>query len=719
MTNPINFYIKYCIMKITGGKGFPDAKGVVSMKKLKLYEYPIILLMAAGIFILLLNLGNTQDRLGQTYIPLNLEKMNLDDSGRYLEPIFDSVDIKKNMTYSTVQNEGRTENLMMDIYSPANDSEVSRPLIIWIHGGGFTGGDKSSASTICTDLARRGFVCASINYRLKSAPALDWFQTLLDTEVDTIAALEYLRTNCEEYGIDRDRIFLAGDSAGGIIALNTAFFDAPIQPDSDRGGIIGVVNIYGSDLWEYADVNDPPVLTMHGTNDYTVPYQASVNLVETLDKAGHMNDFITMYGIGHDYRADYDQVLLSMTYFIYNRLQVLNGAPFAYTSKTKPIPQGGSSLFVLDRTGGGEQFRGKVRVTPPKGWHVGGDMAVGDQKELTFAVKPPDYGMVTRMKLLYFDFLDEKDNFVSRIVVPVQVINPVSISVRKTAPGDGRRTVFSIANLGPNKFTGGTVTAVYSIGGQTHRDIQHFEEVASGGSAEVFFSGNMGERADFELVLNGGLTVNTFRQFIKADRANKAVVIDGSLDEWRQAPLFTLGGGSGAPEYDWGGMDDLSAAGFVQWDEKNLYIGVEVTDDNHSQAEEPDNLWQGDSVRIAIDPRADAGSVIAGYHELGFALGDDGTLKSWRWIAPPAVATGDISGQVSFSAVRNGVKTVYEAAIPWEFIMGNDTEGPPAHLGFSLLINENDGNGHRGFMEYMGGIGSVKDPGLFGIMALE
>ena len=55
----------------------------------------------------------------------------------------------------------------MDVYEPTGDTMAFRPLIIWAHGGSFLGGDKgdSDVAALCQRFTKRGFVCASVNYR--------------------------------------------------------------------------------------------------------------------------------------------------------------------------------------------------------------------------------------------------------------------------------------------------------------------------------------------------------------------------------------------------------------------------------------------------------------------------------------------------------------------------------------------------------------------------
>jgi len=104
----------------------------------------------------------------------------------------------------------------IDFYLPDND-ELLRPTVMFIHGGGWVGGDKNHALNIGPRLARSGYVVASINYRLVPAGVFP------NNATDCFCALAFLRVHADEYGIDPDRIAVVGYSAGahlgGLVGL--------------------------------------------------------------------------------------------------------------------------------------------------------------------------------------------------------------------------------------------------------------------------------------------------------------------------------------------------------------------------------------------------------------------------------------------------------------------------------------------------------------------
>jgi len=135
----------------------------------------------------------------------------------------------------------RKLNLDMDLYYPKERAtECSRPLLILIHGGAFYNDDKRTAvgyPEMGRHFASRGFVVASINYRMGFKPvAADVDRAGYRALQDAHAAVCYLIENAEEFGIDTTRIFAAGSSAGAITALNLAFMQEKNRPSSTIAG---------------------------------------------------------------------------------------------------------------------------------------------------------------------------------------------------------------------------------------------------------------------------------------------------------------------------------------------------------------------------------------------------------------------------------------------------------------------------------------------------
>ena len=87
---------------------------------------------------------------------------------RYKDIIFSEVSIDKNLSYAANTNPDDKNAWLFDLYQPKDDHAGPRPLIVWVHGGGFKFGTKEAKGIQlwCKTFAQRGYVCAAINYRL-------------------------------------------------------------------------------------------------------------------------------------------------------------------------------------------------------------------------------------------------------------------------------------------------------------------------------------------------------------------------------------------------------------------------------------------------------------------------------------------------------------------------------------------------------------------------
>ncbi|MGG1518639.1 sugar-binding protein [Paenibacillus oryzisoli] len=228
---------------------------------------------------------------------------------------------------------------------------------------------------------------------------------------------------------------------------------------------------------------------------------------------------------------------------------------------------------------------------------------------------------------------------------------------------------------------------------------------------------------DIRTIQNNGSDTVVKRKlsFMAAEQTDQPPVIDGmmSAGEWAGARPITIDQASQSHITDWGGTSDLSATGYLQWDADHLYLAVSVQDNVYAQSGTGSDIWKGDGIQFAIDPGRKLGSSALGYNEIGLALNSDtSNVILWRWKAP--AGAGGLNN-VQRAVQRNAVSstTVYEMAIPWTALLpAGMTPTAGTDLGFSLLINDNDGAGRRGWMEYMGGIGASKDPKAFGDLLL-
>ncbi len=218
---------------------------------------------------------------------------------RYKEAIFTAIDSVKNTQYGEAVNvKGESEKLYLDTFSPQGDTLKKRPLLICIHGGGFVNGDKGKGfqDFFCRKLALRGYVTSTINYRMGiQSPKTDtaYFDAMYRAVQDAKAAVRFFRKNAKKYGIDPNRIFIVGGSAGGMTALSVGYLDqseVPVYIDTKKLGslegtsgndgyssaVAGVINCWGSMVdYHWINAGDVPLFSIHGTGDTTVPFDSS------------------------------------------------------------------------------------------------------------------------------------------------------------------------------------------------------------------------------------------------------------------------------------------------------------------------------------------------------------------------------------------------------------------------------------------------------------
>lgn len=294
---------------------------------------------------------------------------------RYLDDVFAGASVTSDIKYGANRNAaGTLENLFLDIYRPDGDTARSRPLFVFVHGGGFSGGTKidGDIAYLCMTFAKKGYVTASIGYRLESP--LNTAQTM-GTAVfravqDAKAAVRYLRAHKAEFGIDDARIMLGGTSAGGALSLQYAYLDAGEVPSyvdtAALGGleggtgspgvssaINGAMNCWGG-VGDSAMLNNGklPVISFHGTEDKTVPYDigyslGNPNLVtfgsacvhRVLSRVGVRTVLKPFIGMGHGFPVDAraDTIVAMTAGFAY---EILFGKPaFLGESRQAPVPR--------------------------------------------------------------------------------------------------------------------------------------------------------------------------------------------------------------------------------------------------------------------------------------------------------------------------------------------------------------------------------------------
>ena len=243
------------------------------------------------------------------------------------------------VTYSVING---YRPMMVDIYMPPKKGGP-KPLIMYVHGGGWTAGTPRNAGAhgnfpaALAKLASEGFVVASLEYRLAEEAR---FPAQLQ---DARAALRFLKGNAARFGIDPARTGIWGGSAGGHLSALTALScgDASLDPPGTKaepgsecvqaaviwygvfdfkalnagrpGGDRAAPRLLGCDgpcsderfaaasPVTYIDAKDPPHLLIHGTEDKVVPISQSYGVEARLKAAGVPVETLYIPGVDHSF----------------------------------------------------------------------------------------------------------------------------------------------------------------------------------------------------------------------------------------------------------------------------------------------------------------------------------------------------------------------------------------------------------------------------------
>ncbi len=226
------------------------------------------------------------------------------------------VEMTPNVVYAAIGN----RELHADLFLPRGGAGPF-PAVVYIHGGGWSGGNKNAFHRQAAHMATKGFAGLTIEYRLSGEAT---YPAALD---DSKAAVKWLKDHASKYRVNASKIGAAGGSAGGhlVAMLGTArlvqavaAFNPAVDlvmfgkrvPDSAANSVykfLGATYAEKPELWAeaspalHAGKDCPPFLFLHGTSDRTVPYAQSVDMMNKLKAAGVRAELFTAEGSGHGF----------------------------------------------------------------------------------------------------------------------------------------------------------------------------------------------------------------------------------------------------------------------------------------------------------------------------------------------------------------------------------------------------------------------------------
>ena len=201
--------------------------------------------------------------------------------------------------------------------------------------------------------------------------------------------------------------------------------------------------------------------------------------------------------------------------------------------------------------------------------------------------------------------------------------------------------------------------------------------------------------------------------FVGVPRANTSITVDGNLDEaaWEKAPVLSMDERRqmyGTETTSWDGPKDLSGDMRLLWDENNLYIAVEVVDDVFRNVKKDQLLWAGDGLQFLVDPYG-AQEESEGFYDYLCGSGAKGDQMWCGRTAHAEVPIGELPESTFASSEANNSPggRIYEIAMPWSRLKPL-TPAAGSRIGFSLVINEDDGGGRFSFMCWFSGVSMKK-----------
>jgi acetyl esterase/lipase len=206
---------------------------------------------------------------------------------------------------SAIDFDGERQRLALDLYTPGRRGRP-RPAVIWVHGGGFTFGDRLHMTPYARSFAERGYVSATITYRLADDGELarvGFGPAIRAAQHDAQAAVRWLRRHARRLGVDPSRIYIGGHSAGAVTALEVGVS----RHDPGRSGnpgyssrVDGAIAMAGLILDKsQLDRRDAPILLFHGDADRVVPFAGSTSICRAARPVGLGCRLVAFPGADH------------------------------------------------------------------------------------------------------------------------------------------------------------------------------------------------------------------------------------------------------------------------------------------------------------------------------------------------------------------------------------------------------------------------------------
>ncbi len=330
--------------------------------------------------------------------------------------------------------------------------------------------------------------------------------------------------------------------------------------------------------------------------------------------------------------------------------------------------------------------------------------------------------------------------FITRVHVvrtkPMELVGKIE---RVNATSSQTEAHISITNTASQNTFSGKVTADFTAyGGRV--ETRYFENVKPKETVTVklnvpqsYVQRTFNFNADVELDYGYKTTVAVRCTGLNAGFADKKPPISGKLDynDWQGGDFYAADRKMDVKyKDDWSGKEDCSVLGKLKWDEENLYLLAVVTDNVFFQDKSGADMWSGDGIQFAISTAEDRKLSSGGsFTEFGLSKTPDGVqLFRFESLSSAEKAMqAEISTQLEknvlvdnceCSVEKQDGKYVYRARIPWSEILPSVTKIKDRELGFSMLVNDNDGAG-RGWLQFSDGIGQTKSANLYSMLNLS